>query len=1408
MNCFSTFSGMRETSNIVNSLTNRYTKPLTFDFSGTNYTDLSATTSYAISAAGLSSNSFAIVKHNNRPLVVSDFSSGSFTFYLKHASNTSPLLLPFNFLNPNLVKVSSSFTSVGQDFTSSFYSFLSPGSIIPYSITGCVSSDLSNAPLNGTFTAPYQEITYRVTTAPSSNLIFFNVSGGPSTSLTLASSQIEYVVTVIDGKYAINGVKLDKIIFLPSNRYVFTQTDGNFGTYPIQFSRTPNGPASIGVSDTQWSLSVEGTTTTLFLNSSFTGNLYYFSTAVQNMGYMPPSITVSTPSSVVNQIGRDVAFEFTIFNNTSSAVLFSISSSVTTGDFMLDAGQLYIGASITAYNSLLNQSVPIGTTTVLCKNRALAYQTITCTVDNGDFKAAVLAGPPPTIFVSRSSTAIDQISQDSSFNFRIVNNTSADVSFSMTSSVTTGDYILAANQLYDYDSTSRDYGLNYPVLSGQTIIVYCKNKALIYQTVTCTVDNAAYQTAVLAGPPPRITVSKASDVGNQIGQDSSFNFTIVNNTSAAVLFSMLSTAPTGNYELTTDQLFIGLSRTRYDSLLNQSVSTGITIVDCMNQTLTYQTVTCTILNAVSGTAVLAGPPPTITVSQPTVFYNSDFSFNIANTTGPNYITYSLTSSPTVLTVTDISLANATPLTNVEVETGVSRTISCRNRTSQAKTVSMTSTTYSASTFLYGPPSLAVSISSEIPHGSSFTFTVNNTTATAITYSLSSIPALVYTDISLASAFELTDVSVAAGETREIICWNNTDAAKTVVLSSANLESKNAILKGPPSLAVDTSTEILQGSSFYFTVNNTTAAAITYSLSSSPTLVYSDISLASALDLSNEVASGVTKTITCWNKTGTAKTVVLSSANLESKNAILKGPPSLAVSPASRILQGSSFYFTLNNTSVAAITYNLSSTPTLVYTDISLASALDLSNEVASGVTKTITCWNKTGIEKTITLRSRVNNTDISASASLYGPPSVTVSPAGDISQNSSFTFTVRNTTADTIRYTISGSTLPSYVLANTQLGLTSLSGEALADQRTDISCINTVSIYQPLKCTLSSNNTVAQTNLIGPLPTITFSTASPVTYGSSFTISILNTYASSITALLSTGGSAATTKSDLSLNSDTLTVPLYTGVNYSINCTNKVTANKKVTCTISGSTRTGDLSLNAAVVTIAPNAYYNVSNPTPRVSSYQNNMRIVMPTTTFTNTSFTIECYVYFNEAIADTYDSFLQMFGTSQTTNDGVISMGYWYRDKQLDVHVGNIYQFNTTNSTVIGTGSWHHVACVYTYDIQLASRKCDYYVNGVNKLTCSSLTNNDQTLLNGVSTLYFPAYNNACNGRYKNIRISTSAVYTAGFTPDANQNLTALASTKYLMRINSDNTIVNAGTNSSITTTANGTITIVNPG
>ena len=188
MNCFSTFSGasMRATSN-PNSLSTiiRSAKNITRDLSGLNIIDLSATSSYHISAAGLNTTntntSQALLKFNNRALAVSDFSStGSYTIVIKHAASQSSLP-PFNFFYPNVVKLSSVYTAINQDFSAQFYSSLSPGTVVPYSITGIPSSSLNGAALSGTFTAPYRVIPYRVTTAPTAS-VFFNVSGGLSTA--------------------------------------------------------------------------------------------------------------------------------------------------------------------------------------------------------------------------------------------------------------------------------------------------------------------------------------------------------------------------------------------------------------------------------------------------------------------------------------------------------------------------------------------------------------------------------------------------------------------------------------------------------------------------------------------------------------------------------------------------------------------------------------------------------------------------------------------------------------------------------------------------------------------------------------------------------------------------------------------------------------------------------------------------------------------------------------------------------------------------------------------------------------------------------------------------------------------------------------------------------------------------
>lgn len=184
MNSLSAANGLRKASNPNSILSiNRNAKNIYMDLSGTSYIDLSATSTYHLSAAGFNlddaslNTSLALVKVDGRRLTTTDFSSkGSFSIYLKYAG-TAQTFPPFNFLYPNMVNLSTTSTAVGQAFTAKFYSFLNPGMLIPYAISGFVSSDLNGAAVSGTFTAPFQEITYLVTAAPTGS-VFFDVSGG------------------------------------------------------------------------------------------------------------------------------------------------------------------------------------------------------------------------------------------------------------------------------------------------------------------------------------------------------------------------------------------------------------------------------------------------------------------------------------------------------------------------------------------------------------------------------------------------------------------------------------------------------------------------------------------------------------------------------------------------------------------------------------------------------------------------------------------------------------------------------------------------------------------------------------------------------------------------------------------------------------------------------------------------------------------------------------------------------------------------------------------------------------------------------------------------------------------------------------------------------------------------------
>ena len=76
--------------------------------------------------------------------------------------------------------------NAGSTITVQFYSLLLPGTTVPYTITGCTSSNLSGASLTGTFKAPYDSRTYNVVSGIGSSASI-SITGGNTVSFIILS---------------------------------------------------------------------------------------------------------------------------------------------------------------------------------------------------------------------------------------------------------------------------------------------------------------------------------------------------------------------------------------------------------------------------------------------------------------------------------------------------------------------------------------------------------------------------------------------------------------------------------------------------------------------------------------------------------------------------------------------------------------------------------------------------------------------------------------------------------------------------------------------------------------------------------------------------------------------------------------------------------------------------------------------------------------------------------------------------------------------------------------------------------------------------------------------------------------------------------------------------------------------
>lgn len=221
MNSFSNFGSMlgRGSQN-VNSIgyINRYAKKnIKFDFSGSEFSDLSYNP-YAVTSAGLNmingNTTIARLKLNNDYLKSTDFTSSSFTIYLKHAARYSNAS-PFNFAYPSAVTVSHAVVLSGSDFSANFYSLLDPGTHLSYEFSGCTSTELNGTSLTGTVTAPYGTVTKTFTRA---NYAIFPTVVPQSLTISCVPLPVTTYAVTVSG---------DNLFYIDGLRQLPTMTAGN-----------------------------------------------------------------------------------------------------------------------------------------------------------------------------------------------------------------------------------------------------------------------------------------------------------------------------------------------------------------------------------------------------------------------------------------------------------------------------------------------------------------------------------------------------------------------------------------------------------------------------------------------------------------------------------------------------------------------------------------------------------------------------------------------------------------------------------------------------------------------------------------------------------------------------------------------------------------------------------------------------------------------------------------------------------------------------------------------------------------------------------------------------------------------------------------------------------------------------
>ena len=346
MNSFSNFGSMlgRGSQN-VNSISyiNRYAKKnIKFDFSGSEFSDLSYNP-YAVTSAGLNmingNTTIARLKLNNDYLKSTDFTSSSFTIYLKHAARYSNAS-PFNFAYPSAASVSNAVVLSGSDFSANFYSLLDPGTPLPYVFSGCTTTELNGTSLTGTVTAPYGTVTKTFTRA---NYAIFPTVVPQSLTISCVPLPVtRYAVTVSNNLFYINGSR-PLPTMTAGNVYLFDQSNNSNIGNTLVFGPTLDSPSyyTTGVT-TNGTAGSAGAYTLLNYTSATPSGLKYYSRQTAGMGYEPSYTATGTYSST------NVGTLYTVTFTQNSGSIRIISADATVSILVVGGGG---GGGSSGYNS-------------------------------------------------------------------------------------------------------------------------------------------------------------------------------------------------------------------------------------------------------------------------------------------------------------------------------------------------------------------------------------------------------------------------------------------------------------------------------------------------------------------------------------------------------------------------------------------------------------------------------------------------------------------------------------------------------------------------------------------------------------------------------------------------------------------------------------------------------------------------------------------------------------------------------------------------------------------------------------------------------------------------------------------------------------------------------------------------